>query len=73
MSLASPVRFLSFSLFLFGFMFATLLGAWCFGGEKTWESKGIFWVCSFFFFGFVNIFWVSGFVNFFFFVCFLRK
>ena len=25
------------------------------------------------FFGFVNIFWVSTFVNFFFFVCFLRK
>ena len=21
-------------------MFATLLGAWCLGGEKTWESKG---------------------------------
>ena len=36
----------SFCLFFyfFGFVFATLLGAWCLGGEKTWESKGIFWV-----------------------------
>ena len=33
-----------FFFFLFGFVFATLLGAWCLGGEKTWESKGIFWV-----------------------------
>ena len=31
--------------FFFGFVFATLLGTWCLGGEKTWESKGIFWVC----------------------------
>ena len=48
MSLASPVRFfavLFFFFFFFGFVFATLLGAWCLGGEKTWESKGIFWVC----------------------------
>ena len=31
--------------FFFDFVFATLLSAWCLGGEKTWESKGIFWVC----------------------------
>ena len=24
----------------FFFFFATLLGAWCLGGEKTWESRG---------------------------------
>ena len=29
-------------------MFATLLGAWCLGGEKTWESKG---KCIFSYFG----------------------
>ena len=53
MSLASLVRFfavLSFFFFFFGFVFVTLLGAWCLGGEKTWESKG--------FSGFVNFFWV---------------
>ena len=45
---SSPVHcffILSFFFFLFGFVLATLLGAWCLGGEKTWESKGIFWVC----------------------------
>ena len=78
MSLASPMRFfavLSFFLFLVLCLLLCLVldDCWCLGGEKMWESKGIFWVCSFFFFGFVNIFWVSGFVNFFFFVCFLRK
>ena len=29
----------SFYFFIF-FVFATLLGAWCLGGEKMWESKG---------------------------------
>ena len=29
----------SFYFFIF-FVFATLLGAWCLGGEKTWDSKG---------------------------------
>ena len=38
-------RSLFLSLFFFGFVFATLLGAWCLGGEKMLESKGIFWVC----------------------------
>ena len=46
MSLASLAHFFAvLSFFFFGFVFVTLLGAWCLGGEKTWESKGIFWVC----------------------------
>ena len=29
-----------FSFLFFFFVFSTLLGAWCLGGEKTWDSKG---------------------------------
>ena len=73
MSLALPVRFfavLSLSLF-----FCLVLGVcWCLGGEKTWESKGIFWVCLFLlglliFSGFL----LSGFVNFFSLFAFLEN
>ena len=31
----------------FFFFFATLLGAWCLGGEKTWESRGKYIFCYF--------------------------
>ena len=33
------VRFFAILFFFIFFVFATLLGAWCLGGEKTWESK----------------------------------
>ena len=58
MSLPSLVRIFAVLSFFFFFFFLVLclllclvLGAWCLGGEKMWESKGIFWVCSFFFLG----------------------
>ena len=81
MSLASLVHFFAVLFFFFFrfcvcyFAWCLVLGVcWCLDGEKTWESKGIFWVCLFLlglliFSGFL----LSGFVNFFFFVCFLRK
>ena len=37
---ASLSFFLFYYYYYFFFVFATLLGAWCLGGEKTWESKG---------------------------------
>ena len=60
---ASLSFFLFYYYYYFFFVFATLLGAWCLGGEKTWDSKGeyiyflilvcslnIYMILSFFFF-----------------------
>ena len=79
MSLASPMRFfavLSFFLFLVLCLLLCLVldDCWCLGGEKMWESKGIFWVCLFLlglliFSGFL----LSGFVNFFSLFAFLEN
>ena len=67
MSLASPMCFfavLSFFLFLvLCLLLCLVLGVcWCLGGEKTWESKGIFWVCLFIYF-FLGLLIFSGFLG----------
>ena len=69
MSLASSVRFfavLSLFFLVFCLQLCLVLGVcWCLGGEKIWESKGIFWVCLFIYL-FLGLLIFSGFVNFFF-------
>ena len=77
MSLASPMRFfavLSFFLFLVLCLLLCLVldDCWCLGGEKMWESKGIFWVCLFIYL-FLGLLIFSGFVNFFSLFAFLEN
>ena len=51
-------------------MFATclVLGAWCLGGEKTWESKGNIYIYIYSYFG-MFFDYIHDFEFFFFFVC----